>query len=148
MDVCIRTDQSHPSLSSEERSRLCGCLNYEKLSLEMCKELAKKPRIPPGIAVQALISQQSKIRPRKELVYGSPTTAGSSRMVLFNGVGCAESLPEENQDMTLNLERMKWRVVELEQVCREMKGQMLKLVRHNVLAIDPAAHTRSLPRLC
>jgi hypothetical protein len=123
----IDHDQSHPSLSSEERSRICGCLNYEKLSLEVCKELAKKPRIPPGIAVQALISQQSKIG-TKELVYGS-------------------ILSEEKEDMTVNLERMQWRVVELEQVCREMKGQMSRLVRHNVLTNVPG-HTRSLPRLC
>ncbi|XP_059447058.1 BTB/POZ domain-containing protein At3g19850-like [Corylus avellana] len=129
--------ESHPSLSSEERSRICGCLNYEKLSLEACKELAKKPRIPPGIAVQALISQQSKIPTKDpELVYGSPTTS----------IGL-ESLSEENQDMTLNLQRMQWRVVELEQVCREMKGQMTRLVRHNVLTSIPG-HSRSLPRLC
>ncbi|KAJ6357360.1 hypothetical protein OIU78_005254 [Salix suchowensis] len=52
---------SHPTLSFEERSRLCGCLNYAKMSLEACKDLAKNPRIPPNIAVQALKLQHSKI---------------------------------------------------------------------------------------
>ncbi|KAJ6324909.1 hypothetical protein OIU76_012074 [Salix suchowensis] len=53
--------QSHSTLSFEERSRLCGCLNYAKMSLEACKDLAKNPRIPPNIAVQALKLQHSKI---------------------------------------------------------------------------------------
>jgi hypothetical protein len=53
--------ESHCSLSSEERSRLCRCLNYEKLSLEVCKELTKNARTAPGITVLVLISQQSKI---------------------------------------------------------------------------------------
>ncbi|KAJ6312099.1 hypothetical protein OIU77_013783 [Salix suchowensis] len=55
---------SHPTLSFEERSRLCGCLNYAKMSLEACKDLAKNPRIPPNIAVQALKLQHSKIPER------------------------------------------------------------------------------------
>ncbi|TXG56876.1 hypothetical protein EZV62_018189 [Acer yangbiense] len=54
--------QSHPRLSLEERSKLCRCLNYEKLSLEACKEIAKNPKIPPKITIEALISQHSKKR--------------------------------------------------------------------------------------
>ena len=50
--------QSHPTISLEERSRLCRCLNYEKLSLEAYKDLAKNPRVPPRLAVQALASQK------------------------------------------------------------------------------------------
>ncbi|KAK7407773.1 hypothetical protein VNO78_09843 [Psophocarpus tetragonolobus] len=53
--------QSHPMLAFEERSRLCRCLNYYKLSFEACKDLAKNPRIPPMVAMQALISQQINI---------------------------------------------------------------------------------------
>ncbi|KAI9169313.1 hypothetical protein LWI28_010591 [Acer negundo] len=53
--------QSHPRLSLEERSKLCRCLNYEKLSLEACKELAKNPKIPPKITIEALISQHMNL---------------------------------------------------------------------------------------
>jgi hypothetical protein len=136
--------QSHQSLSFEERSRLCGCLNYEKLSLEVCKELAKNPRIPPRIAVQALISQQSKVP--KELDYKSPRTS-SSQMVLYNDINDAESISEENEDLKQNIERMQCRVVELEKVCRQMKGQMSRMVRHNNVLPIPG-HNRTLPRLC
>lgn len=113
--------QSHVSLSIEERSRLCGCLNYEKLSLAVCKELAKNPRIPPRIAVQALISQQSKVP--EELDYcDNLSTSGTTQIVLYNDKdNDAESFLEENEDMRQNLSRMQWRVVELEKVCRETK---------------------------
>ncbi|KAE8699034.1 BTB/POZ domain-containing protein [Hibiscus syriacus] len=53
--------QSHPTLSFVDRSKLCRCLNYEKLTFEASKELAKNPRIPPNSSVQALICQQSKV---------------------------------------------------------------------------------------
>ncbi|ESQ30452.1 hypothetical protein EUTSA_v10011386mg [Eutrema salsugineum] len=49
--------QSHPNLTSEERTKICRCLNYKKLTLETCKQLARNPKIPPDIAVQALKSR-------------------------------------------------------------------------------------------
>ena len=110
----------------------------------MCKELAKNPRIPPRIAVQALISQQSKVP--KELDYKSPRTS-SSQMVLYNDINDAESISEENEDLKQNIERMQCRVVELEKVFRQMKGQMSRMVRHNNVLTIPG-HNRALPRLC
>ncbi|KAK6931846.1 NPH3 domain [Dillenia turbinata] len=139
--------ESHPTLSFEERSRLCGCLNYEKLSLEACKDLAKNPRVPPRIAVQALSSQQSNL-PTKGLlpIDQSPISTSDTHLVLYNnGVG-DDSLCEENEDMRLSLQRMQWRVVELEKVCKEMRGQMSKLVKTKVSGSPN--HTRALPRLC
>ncbi|KAK2635766.1 hypothetical protein Ddye_030558 [Dipteronia dyeriana] len=62
--------QSHPRLSLEERSKLCRCLNYEKLSLEACKELAKNHKIPPKITIEALISQHSKGRNDENMSLG------------------------------------------------------------------------------
>ncbi|GAB2275225.1 hypothetical protein Dimus_009986 [Dionaea muscipula] len=143
--------ESHPGLSSEERSRLCRCLNFKKLSLEACKDLAKNPRIPPRIAVEALAAQPAV----KDYNYESscesptPTTATAatattssisvnfsnnnmirksncSQIVMYNKD--VESIEEENEDMRVNIEKMQWRVMELEKMCREMKGQMSKLV--------------------
>lgn len=136
--------QSHPSLSFEERSRLCRCLNYEKLSLEACKDLAKNPKVPPRITVQALMSQQSYVPPAEDFLpvqvtKGSPAT--SDRQIVVYGRVDTESVEEENHDMRMNLQRMQWRVNELEKVCKQMKGQMSKIVRH-------PSSSRSLPRLC
>lgn len=141
--------QSHPTLSFKERSELCRCLNYKKLTLEASKYLAKNPKIPPNVAIQALISQHSKL-PTKDHEFPyhqsdpkrkiDPSTK-NSQVVLYNGAGViddAERFSGENENMRFNLQTMRRRVMELEEVCREMKGHMHKLVRHN----------RNLPRLC
>ncbi|XP_022775694.1 BTB/POZ domain-containing protein At3g19850 [Durio zibethinus] len=140
--------QSHPTLSFEERSRLCRCLNYQKLTFETSKDLAKNPRIPPNIAVQALMSQLSKV---PQFVYhNSPSGSNGnySHMILFNGSidSSEESSSQGTEDMKLNLQKMQWKVVELEKACKEMKGQMSKLLRHNT-AITPC-YNATLPRFC
>lgn len=147
--------ESHPSLSFEERSRLCRCLNYQKLTLEASKDLAKNPKIPPRIAVQALASQGSHFKPAKESFHESLITVKTdSRIVLYDksGTDGDDNLSQQNVDMRLNLQRMQWRVVELEKVCKDMKGQMSKLVKTNsnkTKAITtPQAPDRVLPRLC
>ncbi|XP_022726281.1 BTB/POZ domain-containing protein At3g19850-like [Durio zibethinus] len=137
--------QSHPTLSFEERSRLCRCLNYRKLTFEASKDLAKNPRIPPNIAVQALMSQQSKV-PQNEFVYQSPSSGSKgshSHLVLFNGSIDSEG----NEGLKLNLQKMQWRVVELEKACRKMMGQMSRLVGHNSTVITPSDN-ETLPRFC
>ncbi|CAH1414747.1 unnamed protein product [Lactuca virosa] len=171
--------ESHPCLSLEERSRLCRCLNYEKLSLEACKDLAKNPRIPPRVAVQALVSQHSNIpiaytSDHNDYSYvndhdhDTPLTKSSRElMVLYNNNGAKDHLHYDSAEHTsksssrydhkdvdpdgvvkLNLQKMQWRVVELEKVCREMKGQMSKMVKGDRLMVSSSSHGRPLPRLC
>ncbi|KAK9052633.1 hypothetical protein SSX86_029263 [Deinandra increscens subsp. villosa] len=173
--------ESHPCLSLEERSRLCRCLNYEKLSLEACKDLAKNPRIPPRIAVQALVSQHSNIptvytndHHNQDYAYitdhdhETPLTKSSRElMVLYNNNGAPDHLHFDSADhscksssgyedkelddngvVKMNLQRMQWRVVELEKVCREMKGQMSKMVKGDRVMLSGSSHGRPLPRLC
>lgn len=136
--------QSHPVLSLEERSRLCRCLNYEKLSLEACKDLAKNPRISPRIAIKALASQCSSSIPTIEdnnnqmVLYKTNKSDHHSSSVASDQQSLQE---EEHEYMRLNLQKMQWRVVELEKVCRDMKGQMTKMVK-------TGTQTRALPRLC
>ncbi|CAO2814124.1 unnamed protein product [Amaranthus hypochondriacus] len=153
--------ESHPTLSFEERTRLCRCLNYEKLSLEACKDLAKNPRIPPRVAVQALASQ-------KHVNYEPPTKAdqldyycqtpkkmsnNNKQIVLYEEAAPLthhdeyECISEGSEDMKLNIQRMQWRVFELEKMCNEMKGQMSKLVSHNRSFTSPS-YNRPPPRLC
>ncbi|GFP92549.1 BTB/POZ domain-containing protein at3g19850 [Phtheirospermum japonicum] len=144
--------ESHPTLSLEERSRLCRCLNYKKLSLEACKDLAKNPRIPPRAAVEALASQHPTIQTAQEFVCdddSSPRSIKDYQIVLYKNehggvksVSDTESFPE-GEEMKVNLERMQWKVVELEKVCREMKGQMARMAK-----LGGPQYNRPLPRLC
>ncbi|XP_047959189.1 BTB/POZ domain-containing protein At3g19850 isoform X2 [Salvia hispanica] len=137
--------QAHPSLSLEERSRLCRCLNYEKLSLEACKDLAKNPRIPPRIAIQALSCQRCNVPSENTAFVVEDHNFGrkDNQLVVYkNDETETECSSEDKEEMKTNLERMQWRVVELEKVCREMKGQMARMVK-----LAPQ-HNRPLPRLC
>lgn len=184
--------QSHPTISTEERSRLCRCLNYEKLSLEACKDLAKNPRIPPRIAVQALAAQhcssyaddyddyddeeeeepqnqkQKKQQQKQQKLQKNHSSKNSKQIILYNhnksnsvvgsdgggggrggGAGEEEEEGEEDEYMKLNIQKMQWRVVELEKVCQEMKGQMSRMVKGKVLIGPPNhVHGRNFPRMC
>lgn len=147
--------ESHPVLPEEERSRLCRCLNYEKLTLQACKYLAKSPKIPPRIAIQALSAQQSKFQSRDDNDDDDTYAQSPSKTWTGMPVACVVSPPEddvgartpvEKEEMRLNLMKMQCRVMELEKVCREMKGQMSKMVKNRVI-VSPA-HNRAAPKLC
>ncbi|KAK9117903.1 hypothetical protein Scep_015996 [Stephania cephalantha] len=144
--------ESHPKLSFDERSRLCRCLNYEKLTLEACKDLAKNPRIPPRTAIQALMSQQTKSQkkveglettliPSKEYLLESPTLLADADA----DDNCSE-FSEESEEMKLHIQKMQCRVFELEKVCKEMRGQMIRLLRENNVTTSPALNRAAVPR--
>lgn len=152
--------ESHPALSLEERSRLCRCLNYEKLSLECCKDLAKNPKIPPRIAVQALASQHSShVQSSAHVLFvndhgWNSISKSRSPLIALEKTSsfdhdCYETFGDESVDIRQNIQRMQQRVVELEKVCREMKGQMSRM-RKGSLIVNAAAvaHSKALPRMC
>ena len=168
--------QSHPALSLEERTTLCRCLNYEKLTLEACKDLAKNRRIPPGVAVQALALQQCKLhisepgpgaaapatkerRPNPSACSQSQTprrrvARRATRSVDLGGCRGGGGDDDEKELLRLNLQRMQSRVVELERACKEMKGQMSKMAKGKSFSFGAGAASchqtggRGLPRLC
>ncbi|XP_072993043.1 BTB/POZ domain-containing protein At3g19850 [Typha latifolia] len=140
--------ESHPTLSPEERTTLCRCLNYEKLTLEACKDLAKNRRIPPGVAVQALVSQQSKFQIRPSIKDRPDPSQTPRRLTCTEGAEgekVSTELLDEKEQLKLNLHRMQSRVVELEKVCREMKGQMSKMAKTKSFN---SHNGRGIPRLC
>lgn len=148
--------QSHPTLSLEDRTTLCRCLNYEKLTLEACKDLAKNRRIPPGVAVQALASQQSKLQISKPgNKEGRPDPSQTPRRVVRSSARTRsvdlDGGSDEKELLRLNLLKMQSRVVELERACKEMKGQMSKMARGKSFGAAASCHQtggRGLPRLC
>ncbi|KAJ4972775.1 hypothetical protein NE237_005949 [Protea cynaroides] len=135
--------ESHPTICFEEGSRLCRCLNYEKLTLEASKDLAKNPRIPPKIAIQALIAQQPKVETN---VTDIEIPSLSKIQLNLDDHGSEAEEFSEGEEMRLNLQKMQYRVVELEKVCKEMKNQMSKMVKHK--SMGTPTHNKALPRLC
>ncbi|KAF8414056.1 hypothetical protein HHK36_002055 [Tetracentron sinense] len=149
----------HAGLSEEEKMKVCCALNYEKLSIEACKHVAQNPKFPSRTAVQALISQQSKLKsllqdtnhlksfddsPCSYIEKGSKgkKEEEGEQIVLY---AKKLDLSMENEKLRANLQGMQWRVMELEKVCRKMQTQMTKIMKSRP---SGPSNSRSLPKLC
>lgn len=151
--------QSHAEISKEERKRICYALNFEKLSSECCKHLAHNSNFPPSSFVQALASQQNKLKslledtnqPKPSIAcpYSSveseikgKTEESCEQIVLYAG---RLDISDENEKLKANLQGMQRRVLELEKVCKKMQNQMAKMLKSK---LSGQSNARSLPRLC
>lgn len=157
--------QSHPALSLEDRSKLCRCLNYEKLTCETCRDLAKNPRIPPRVAVQALlVLQHTQARPE---AMGFPWPTETQRKAVYYKGPVMQKIvlpsplpyfPEPKENLRTNLMKTRLKVAELEIACKNMKDKMSLVAKTNDIKIERnrrhshhKAHNASrlsLPSLC
>ncbi|XWS54288.1 hypothetical protein CRYUN_Cryun10bG0077600 [Craigia yunnanensis] len=156
MDIYLEV---HAGLSEEEKVKICYALNYEKLSAEACIYLSQNANFPSKSAVQALTSQQLKL---KNLLQGTNNTKlymdspcnftktrgkgkkdeANEQIVLYSG---RLDISADNEKLRAHLQGMQWRVMELEKVCKKMQTQMAKIMKSKVSSHSTA---RSLPRLC
>ncbi|KAI5582809.1 hypothetical protein POPTR_007G118800v4 [Populus trichocarpa] len=151
--------QVHTGLSEEEKMKICCALNYEKLSAEACIHLSQNKRFPSKSAVQALMSQQVKLKSllkatdKMKCYIDSPSgvseigrkgkkNEASEQIVLYAG---KLDPPTNNEKLRAHLQGMQWRVTELEKICLKMQTQMTKIIKSRV-----SSHStpRSLPKLC
>lgn len=111
--------QSHPNLTPEDRTKICRCLNYKKLTLETCRQLARNPKIPPDVAIQALKSRcddQKQRTPIPEVKLVNKSTCRSRRhsqdkkpvMLHHKGFAISEKLAEELKTK----EVYNWKVID------------------------------------
>lgn len=155
----------HPTLSEEEEMGLCKSINYQKLSVEASKHVAKNSRFPSKIAIQVLLLQQAKLRstlnsyymkstdssssdsdgsmrfPHEEVTCSSPVILYSKELD-YNSVIC-----EENQELKADLQGMQWRLKELENVCKKLHSQMSRI--GNLKLTNSSSRTNHrLPKFC
>ncbi|ERN12751.1 hypothetical protein AMTR_s00043p00168880 [Amborella trichopoda] len=149
----------HGRLSEEEKIKICIVLNYEKLSLEACKHLAQNSKFPSRTALQALVSQQCKLK--SLLSNGGYLKSGSSSPCIYRNKGIKGvdnyskeqivfyakkvDLSTENEELRAHLNGMQLRVMELEKICRKMQIQMSKIVKKTLPSPGSGG---SLPKLC
>ncbi|CAA0816086.1 BTB/POZ domain-containing protein [Striga hermonthica] len=144
----------HTSLSEEQKMKVCLGINYEKLSPEALNHFAQNPIFPPKSAIQALVSQQHKL---KSLLQNTNQSTfadfspkpnfetnddGSKQIVLY---AKRLSLCDENEKLKAHLQGMQCRVVELENLCRKMQNHMMKMMRSRV---PSHSNAKSVPKLC
>ncbi|KAK6134878.1 hypothetical protein DH2020_031362 [Rehmannia glutinosa] len=145
----------HSGLSEEQKAKVCLGLNYEKLSSEVFNHLAQNSKFPSKSAVQALVSQQRKL---KSLLQNSNQSTladslpisfetekedeGSKQIVLY---AKRLNLCDENEKLKAHLQGMQWRVVELENLCRKMQIHMTKMMKSRM---SSQSNAKSVPKLC
>ncbi|XP_024974619.1 BTB/POZ domain-containing protein SR1IP1-like [Cynara cardunculus var. scolymus] len=94
--------KAHPVLSDTERKKLCGLLNYQKLSAEACAHAAQNERLPAETVVQVLYYEQQRLQETMDdASKPSPFLEGMS------------SLQKENEDLKLELLEVKCRLKEV-----------------------------------
>ncbi|KAF5741461.1 BTB/POZ domain-containing protein [Tripterygium wilfordii] len=150
----------HARLSEEGKNTICFALNYDKLSSEACVHLSQNTRFPSKLAVQALKSQQLKLKsliqntnnPKsytdspcqfKEIRNKEEKDEASEQIVLYSRK--LDYSTDDKEQLREHIQGMQLRVIELEKVCRKMQTRMSK----NAKSKTPSHGTaRSLPRLC
>ncbi|KAI3985937.1 hypothetical protein MKX01_039019 [Papaver californicum] len=59
VDVYLK---AHPCVTDEEREKICGVMDYQKLTLEACTHAAQNERLPLRAVVQVLFFEQLQLR--------------------------------------------------------------------------------------
>ncbi|KAK3032905.1 hypothetical protein RJ639_034953 [Escallonia herrerae] len=112
--------KAHPALSDMERKKICGVMDCQKLSREACAHAAQNDRLPVQTVVQVLYYEQQRLR---EVMDGNLMGGESPSFppkVTLHPTNIhpvpdeVSSLQRENQDLKLELVKMKMKLKEIE----------------------------------
>ncbi|CAN6450713.1 unnamed protein product [Victoria cruziana] len=110
--------KAHPTLSDMERKKVCSMMDCQKLSREACAHAAQNDRLPVQTVVQVLYYEQQRLRDTMNgNVMGAESPAVSklstysSDHLAADEVSC---LRRENEDLKLELVKLRMRLKELE----------------------------------
>ncbi|XP_074275234.1 BTB/POZ domain-containing protein At5g66560 [Silene latifolia] len=137
VDVYLK---AHSRISEEDREKICGVMNFEKLTLEACTHAAQNERLPLRAIVQVLFFEQLQLR---DAIAGTLSTGdphipyydndesphSHRRMATpknVNSVTWAAAI-RENEVLRNDMDRMRTRVHELERECSTMKKAIDKI---------------------
>ncbi|KAK6151175.1 hypothetical protein DH2020_016107 [Rehmannia glutinosa] len=110
---------AHPALSDMERKKVCSVMDCQKLSREACAHAAQNDRLPVQTVVQVLYYEQQRLR---EAMDGTSLNESSSLTAKLSTYSVdvhpvpdeVSTLKRENQDLKLELVKMKMRLKEME----------------------------------
>ncbi|KAH7301758.1 hypothetical protein KP509_23G041000 [Ceratopteris richardii] len=118
--------QAHPKIPNEDVMRICGVIDFEKLSFEACKHVMENPRIPACFSFQVIAAQQEKLR----LALGSSGHDPSKRQSFEDGFSIPAIAAEyacvvkQNEELRCDLRNMQSKIDELERLCKGLRSQM------------------------
>lgn len=112
--------KAHQSLSDDERKKVCGLMDCQKLSREACAHAAQNDRLPVQIVVQVLYYEQQRLRDSATGSFcGGESLALSHRSISHsnhyqNQMDEISRLQRENDDLKLELVKMRMQLRELQ----------------------------------
>ncbi|MBA0686835.1 hypothetical protein Goari_014412, partial [Gossypium aridum] len=113
--------KAHPTITDLERKKVCSLMDCQKLSREACAHAAQNDRLPVQTVVQVLYYEQQRLRDVMNGSMSSGTSPSiSSRVNLHPPTDIhpvsdeLSSLKRENEDLKLELVKMKMRLKEIE----------------------------------
>ncbi|XP_019195375.1 PREDICTED: BTB/POZ domain-containing protein At5g67385-like isoform X2 [Ipomoea nil] len=111
--------KAHPALSDMERKKVCSVMDCQKLSREACAHAAQNDRLPVQTVVQVLYYEQQRLR--EVMNGGGESPALPSKVATQFSTDIQPIVPDElsslrreNQDLKLELVKMKMRLREIE----------------------------------
>ncbi|XP_019421014.1 PREDICTED: BTB/POZ domain-containing protein At5g67385 isoform X2 [Lupinus angustifolius] len=136
--------KAHPALSDMERKKVCSIMDCQKLSREACAHAAQNDRLPVQIVVQVLYYEQQRLRNAMNGNDGeSPSSHGKLNVYSTDHNPVSNELSNlrrENQDLKLELVKMKMKL-------KEIENATLKAgVNNPVVNASPSANKPPLPR--
>ncbi|XP_038902219.1 BTB/POZ domain-containing protein SR1IP1 isoform X1 [Benincasa hispida] len=121
LDIYLK---AHPALSDMERKKVCSLMDCQKLSREACAHAAQNDRLPVQTVVQVLYYEQQRLR---DVMNGSATGVElptvPAKLSIYSAETAAAAHPvsdelsilrRENQDLKLELVKMKMKMREFE----------------------------------
>ncbi|KAH7446412.1 hypothetical protein KP509_01G054400 [Ceratopteris richardii] len=131
--------KSHPYLTDAEKNRLCGLMNFQKLTQDACRHAAQNERLPVQAVIQVLYFERSRLnkvmtgRVASENVINH-TADTQIQHKMSNGLVSAALWPkddytsvrQENIELKLEVAKMRMRLSELEKDHLHMKLDMEK----------------------
>ncbi|XP_024013418.1 putative BTB/POZ domain-containing protein At3g49970 isoform X2 [Eutrema salsugineum] len=107
----------HPNISEMEKKKLCSLMNCKKLSQEACAHAAQNERLPIKTVVQVLYNEQQSLRQVLSDSDSSAAATSSETLYPFKLSSYNNELSilnRENQELKLELLKVKMKVNELE----------------------------------
>lgn len=141
--------QAHPTLSDMERKKVCSLMDCQKLSREACAHAAQNDRLPVQTVVQVLYHEQQRIR---HVMDGNLTGGDSpvvpSKINLFSAdlhpvSNELSSLRRENEDLKIELLKMKMKLKEIEKSSAKSSAASSPLVNAQYSAGKPPLPRKS-----
>ncbi|XP_068467284.1 BTB/POZ domain-containing protein SR1IP1 isoform X2 [Phaseolus vulgaris] len=110
--------KAHPALSDMERKKVCSVMDCQKLSREACAHAAQNDRLPVQTVVQVLYYEQQRLRDAMNGNGSGESSVDSKLNVYSSDLQPASNelstLRRENQDLKLELVKLKRRLKEIE----------------------------------